>query len=118
MVMDKPEAADVARDRAESLRSVISFGEVTDAGQLRQAIDLLFSRTEGQVTLSTIHKAKGLEWDAVLHLDPWRVPSKWAKVAAERGGDPVQLQQEMNLRYVCETRTRDLLLEANIEEMI
>lgn len=114
---DKLEQADSIRDRAESLRAVISFGEVEDSGRLRQALRALFEREDGQVILSTIHKAKGLEWDAVLHLDPWRIPSKWATEAA-RHGDKTQLQQEMNLLYVCETRTRDLLLEANIKEMI
>ena len=67
------------------------------------------------MTLSTIHRAKGLEWDAVLHLDPWRVPSKWA-LAAAAGGNSAPLEQEKNLIYVAETRTRDLLLQANLED--
>lgn len=55
------------------------------------------------VTLSTIHKAKGLEWDNVywygfdqLH------PSKLATTAEE-------LEQERNLVYVCKTRARRAL---------
>lgn len=116
-VADKPEAAEAARDRAESLRAVIGFAEVEDAGKLRATLKSLFDREDGQVLLSTIHRAKGLEWDAVLHLDPWRVPSKWASLAA-RAGNGVALEQEMNLRYVCETRTRELLMEADLEGFV
>lgn len=112
--MDKPELADNARDKAESLRAVISFAEVDDAGRLRATLKTLFDREDGFVLLSTIHRAKGLEWDCVLHLDPWRVPSKWAKEAA-RAGNSAPLEQEMNLKYVCETRTRELLMEADLE---
>jgi hypothetical protein len=114
---DKPETADAARDRAESLRAVIGFAEVEDAGKLRSTLKSLFDREDGQVLLSTIHRAKGLEWDAVLHLDPWRLPSKWAKEAA-RMGNGTGLEQEMNLKYVCETRTRELLMEADLEGFI
>lgn len=116
-VMDKPEQADAANDKAESLRAVLSFAEVEDAGKLRSTLKSLFDREDGQVFLSTIHRAKGLEWDAVLHLDPWRVPSKWAKEAA-RAGNPTGLEQEMNLRYVCETRTRELLMEADLDGFV
>ncbi len=102
-------------DRAECLQAVLTHAGATDAGSLRQILFMLFDRIEGLVRLSTIHRAKGLEWDAVLHLDPWRLPSKWAKNAAARG-DPRQLQQEHNLHYVCETRTKHTLVEANLED--
>lgn len=115
--LDKPELADQARDRAESLRAVLSFAEVKNAGQLRSTLKSLFDREDGQVLLSTIHRAKGLEWNAVLHLDPWRLPSKWAREAA-RAGNPIGLDQENNLKYVCETRTRDLLMEADLEGFV
>lgn len=116
-VMDKPEVADAANDKAESLRAVMSFAEVEDAATLRATLKSLFDREDGQVFLSTIHRAKGLEWDAVLHLDPWRVPSKWAREAAE-AGNPGSLEQEHNLKYVCETRTRELLMEADLDGFI
>lgn len=102
-------------DRAMCLLAVISSGHVTDAGQLRAALEKLFAREAGAVSLGSIHRAKGLEWDVVLHLDPWRIPSKWAKEAAKRG-DTSQLQQECNLRYVAETRTKHTLLTANLED--
>ncbi len=111
------EKIDGVSDRAECLRAVIGFAEVRDANALREALASLFSRESGQITLASIHRSKGLEWDAVLHLDPWRIPSKWAREAARRG-DARALQQEMNLKYVCETRTRDLLIEANAKEFL
>lgn len=99
-------------DRAECLRAVLSGAECRDAGELRTMLTRLFERESGQVTLSSIHRAKGMEWDLVLHLDPWRIPSKWAR----KSGDERQLTQEYNLKYVCETRTRHTLIEANLED--
>jgi superfamily I DNA/RNA helicase len=101
-------------DRAECIRAVLGV-EVRDAGELRFALTNLFERNSGIVTLGSIHRSKGLEWDTVIHLDPWRVPSKWAKLAAE-AGDPVPLEQEWNLKYVCETRTKHTLLLANLSD--
>lgn len=110
------EKVEGVEDRAEALRAVLSFAEVRDPPGLRRELGALFSSKAGaRVSLASIHKAKGLEWDAVLHLDPWRVPSKWAKEAARRGDDAA-LRQEWNLRYVCETRTRHTLIEANVED--
>lgn len=102
-------------DRAESLLAVIDAGGVSDKRGLIQALEDLFAADRGAVTLSTIHRAKGLEWDFVLHLDPWRIPSKYAKRAAA-DGDYRQLIQEDNLRYVCETRTKNVLMLASMED--
>lgn len=101
-------------DRAQCLIAVLDSG-ATDAGALRALLADLFARNGGQITLSSIHRAKGLEWDTVLHLDPWRIPSKWAKKAAAQG-DSRALVQEWNLNYVAETRTRNVLVLANLED--
>jgi len=107
---DKPEKADRIADQAESLLAVIDGSGAKDSGDLRAALDRLFSRTSGQLVLSSIHRAKGLEWDIVVHLDPWRLPPKWTR------NDPVQLEQEKNLLYVAETRTRHTLLNLNLSD--
>jgi DNA helicase-2/ATP-dependent DNA helicase PcrA len=63
--------------------------------------------SEGRVVLSTIHQAKGLEWDAVfvIHLTQGGFPNKRALV--EPGG----LEEERRLFYVAITRARrDLCL--------
>lgn len=114
LLMGQDEKVAGVTDRAESLRAVMSLGEVSDAGGLRRAIASLFAKDSGRVTLSTIHRAKGLEWDCVVHLDPWRVPSKWAKESQ----DPRVLGQEKNLIYVAETRTKSTLLHASLEEFV
>lgn len=102
-------------DRAECLLAVLEGSQCKDAGQMREMITKIFSAEDGQITLSSIHRAKGKEWDVVLHLDPWRVPSKFARKAA-RAGDSRQLEQEFNLIYVCETRSKNVLLQANLED--
>lgn len=101
-------------DRAESLLAVLSGSEAATAGQLRQALAVLFSRETGSVVLSTGHRAKGLEYDLVLLLDPWRIPSRWAYRAAEEG-NLAPMEQEKNLLYVIETRARHVLIHANLE---
>lgn len=55
------------------------------------------------LTLSTIHKAKGLEWPTVAILQPELMPSFWATADWER-------QQETNLKYVAITRARERLI--------
>jgi DNA helicase-2/ATP-dependent DNA helicase PcrA len=64
--------------------------------------------TAGFVTLSTVHKAKGLEFDNVFILDPWLIPSKWAVT------DEAKIQ-ENNLLYVAITRAKQQLLYINTE---
>lgn len=104
-------------DRAECLLAVIQGSEARDAREVRQAIERLFAGNGTQVVLGSIHRSKGLEWDCVLHLDSWRIPSKYAKEAA-LAGDPRQMEQEWNLKYVCETRSKHTLLEGNLGDFI
>ena len=57
---------------------------------------------EGCITLSTVHSAKGLEWDAVLIIDlvEERFPSRHAQIRAE------DFEEERRLMYVACTRAR------------
>lgn len=107
----RDEKVSAVTDRGECLLAVLEADNVPNAGALRAKLTALFAREDGRATLSTIHRAKGLEWDCVLLLDPWRVPSKWAKRA---GG--AALEQEFNLLYVAETRTKDKLVWASLED--
>lgn len=99
-------------DRAQCLLVFAEFGQTLDAA-IAYAKHLFSS--SGPIQLMTGHKSKGAEWDTVFHLDPWRVPSKWAKVAAENGDDS-QLQQEYNLKYVIETRSKKELFLVNLDD--
>lgn len=101
-------------DREECLLAVLDSG-CKNSAELREQLQTLFSREAGQVALSTGHRAKGLEWDIVIHLDPWRLPSRFAKRALA-DGNSIPMEQEMNLRYVIETRAKDTLLMYNLED--
>jgi DNA helicase-2/ATP-dependent DNA helicase PcrA len=53
------------------------------------------------LTLSTIHRAKGKEWNRVYVLGESTLqPSKYARTEEQK-------QQERNLMYVCATRTKN-----------
>jgi DNA helicase II / ATP-dependent DNA helicase PcrA len=104
-------------DRAECLLAVLDGGNCGNAAALYFALEALFSREHGVVTLASGHKSKGMEYDLVIHLDPWRIPSKYAKRAAAEGHSS-QLEQELNLKYVIETRAKLVLVEANVADFV
>lgn len=87
-------------DKADCLRVFIEFGATLGAAVAYA--EHLF-KTDGPIQLMSGHKSKGLEFDVVYHLDPWLVPSKWATGEA--------LEQELNLKYVIETRAKSTLLK-------
>lgn len=62
-------------------------------------------KSDSEITLSTIHSAKGLEWDAVLMLDMVedRFPSRHAQA------HPEDYEEERRLFYVGCTRAREIL---------
>lgn len=109
----KEHKIDGVLDRVECLEAVMSYPEVHTVGDLCREVKQLFERDKGRITLSSIHKAKGLEWDVVMLLDPWRIPSKQAKQEASRGNEG-PLVQEWNLKYVAETRSKNVLIHASI----
>lgn len=111
---DKLARVDRITDQVECIRATIEGSSPSTVGELREALKHIFDRANGQVILSSIHKAKGLEWPLVVHLDPWRIPSKQAMMAQAKG-DMGPMIQEQNLRYVAETRTKHSLLEASLE---
>lgn len=88
-------------DRADCLRIFVS-----QAPSLSGAIayaEHLFA-TSGPIQLMSGHKSKGLEFETVFHLDPWRIPSQYAKSPAEH-------EQELNIDYVITTRaSKELFL--------
>lgn len=103
-------------DREECLLVLLESSGGENAGDCVAFIkDLFTDRASGTLTLASGHRAKGLEWDWVMHLDPWRVPSRFAQSAAAQGND-APLQQELNLKYVIETRTKDVLVLASLDD--
>jgi DNA helicase-2/ATP-dependent DNA helicase PcrA len=66
------------------------------------------SRDEDWLVLSTIHSAKGCEWDVVylIHAADGCLPSDMAT------GSQEEIEEEMRLAYVAMTRARDFLYVA------
>lgn len=99
------------KEKYEIVEAIKDFSSAQSAEGLAQAILSLFSDEESTITLSTIHKAKGMEWETVGFVAPDQVPSHHAKRA---GG--VALEQDWNCKYVAITRAQKKLVfipEAN-----
>lgn len=111
-VNDRKEKIAGIYDRLECLL-VISEGCRT-VGELRRVLGKLFETDTPTVVLASIHKAKGLEWNTVVELDGWRIPSSQAK----KSGDPEELEQEWNLKYVLETRCKHTLVLADAADFV
>lgn len=92
---------------ADKVNCILFIIDTMDGGaiyDLMQVIDGLFSdKIENATTLSTIHRAKGLEADTVFWLNSSKCPSPWAK-------QEWQQQQERNLCYVAVTRAKSKLV--------
>jgi DNA helicase-2/ATP-dependent DNA helicase PcrA len=84
-----------------------------DPNVSRQAEGGPSQSTEGlrPLTISTIHSAKGLEWDDVtlLGLDDRTLPSPWAVKRAQEEGETAGLEEEKRLLYVAVTRAAERL---------
>lgn len=93
-------------DRYECL--MVFATQTETLGKAIAAAEKLFA-SEGPIELLSGHKSKGLEWDDVFHLDPWRVPSPRAKKGEE-------LEQELNLEYVITTRAKRSLTLIDLED--
>lgn len=92
-------------DQAETLEVMIGDCEKDDSldiliEKIRDFFGDVDSKNQNILTLSTIHRAKGKEWDRVFALDmDFHSPSKWAKKDWE-------VLQEWNLCYVQVTRAK------------
>ena len=84
-----------ATDIADCMRVFARTG--TTLGRAIAYADHLFKQV-GNIQLLTGHKAKGLEWPTVYHLDSWLLRPD---------------EQDLNLRYVVTTRSMDKYYEIN-----
>jgi superfamily I DNA/RNA helicase len=102
----KDSQAEALRDRYETMVVICSGKQTLD--EVRTAINELFQDTEEgtpspNLTLSTVHKAKGREWGSVyVYGFADYMPSPMAKQAWE-------IEQENNLIYVAFTRAQSTL---------
>lgn len=111
----KEEKAAAVEDKVECLKTVID--KVRADGQhgvedVVAAIRKLFGETDEAtdvVTLCTLHRSKGREWNRVFHLGrEIYLPSRYAK-------KPEQLRQEENLEYVGFTRAKSEYIDIVVE---
>ena len=107
-----PYALETLRDKCECL--TVGCLHSTSIKSLFQYIRDIFSDSTDnpipKLTLSSIHKSKGLEWPTVYILGEnlW-MPSPLAKT-------PTAIQQELNLIYVARTRARHTLTSITMED--
>lgn len=105
--------AEAVNDRVDSLLVLCEGCPTVDC--VIKKIENMFQDSDGEVkptlTLSTVHKSKGREWDRVFILGYSEyMPSKWARQLW-------QMEQEKNLIYVAVTRAqRELVMLPAIEE--
>lgn len=106
-----PAKAQLFLDKGETMGVLIERAEVLhlNVEGLQRLIREMFQDSEQAnkriFTLSSIHKAKGLEWGRVFHLGRGEVvPSPYATQAWE-------VEQEHNLIYVATTRAKEELVE-------
>lgn len=102
----KEQQAEALTDRVETIYALADNAQSVD--ELRTSIATMFQDSDGQarptLTLSTVHKSKGREWERVFILGRDELmPSPYAR-------QDWQQAQEMNLIYVAVTRAKDHLV--------
>lgn len=88
------------------IEGALDGNETSTWGQIKGKLEALFNDTSGTINLSTIHKAKGLEWPVVWLIDPHHMPHP-------RATSEQDIQQEHNLLYVAITRAQKTLIYLN-----
>lgn len=89
------------QDRVECIKIFFSKGECKNLNDFKNIVDEIFSDERGSITLSSIHRAKGLQAERVFLLKPHLLPHPKAK--------GWQAEQEQNLAYISRTRATQSL---------
>ncbi|HEY9851665.1 MAG TPA: UvrD-helicase domain-containing protein [Leptolyngbyaceae cyanobacterium] len=103
------EQIDLFNDYCNGIMACFNEFKPKKVDELCKQIKELFSTNKSGVTLSTVHKAKGLENDRVFIIRPDLLPLK------RENQQPWEKMQELNLKYVAITRAKKALffVEAN-----
>lgn len=102
---DKPKYL-VLEDKYDSIMILFRNSGATNPFEFIQEIDDLFPKEQngnGIITLCSIHKAKGLERQAVFVLEYDKLPFAWKNITEE------QYRQEKNLLLVALTRSKEYM---------
>jgi DNA helicase II / ATP-dependent DNA helicase PcrA len=86
-------------DTAACMQVFANYGKTL--GQAVAYADFIF-KSQGTIKLLTGHKAKGLEWPVVYHLEPSLISDH---------------EQDLNLRYVIQTRASEAFYEIAMEDI-
>jgi len=102
MAKGRETQAEALQDRVDTLK-VLMEG-CPDVACVRQKIETMFQDGARTLTLSTVHKSKGREWERVFVLGRHEyMPSPWARQSWQQ-------LQEQNLIYVAVTRSKGRLV--------
>ena len=101
---EEEQLIETINDKLDAVQTIYeSNPQVESVEELKVEIDKLFSDDNAPITLSTCHRAKGLEAERIFIYHPEHMPLKW------RNQQEWQLQQEENLLYVALTRSKSEL---------
>lgn len=112
----KEHKQEAIRDKVDCILvmcELLPAGEDSVEDLIRKIEGLFYDPKDGEtvrgVTFSTVHKAKGLEWDEVTILDAHKMPAQWAK-------KDWQKKQEVHVAYVAYTRPKHRLVLVKSED--
>lgn len=94
------DAQQSVKDKADCLEICYAMFQPHSLESFCRDISELFSDDQSPISLSTVHRAKGLENDRVFIIRPDKLP------LTRKGMTPAQRQQEDNLKYVAVTRAK------------
>lgn len=92
---------EILQDKLQAIATIYqSNPQATGIEDLKSEISRLFSDDNAPITLSTCHRAKGLEAERIFIYKPEDIPMKW------KNQQDWQYEQERNLLYVALTRSK------------
>ncbi len=95
---------EIINDKLEAIQTIYQSNPQSQSIEdLKIEIDKIFSDDDASITLSTCHRAKGLEANRIFIYHPKHMPLTW------RNQQDWQLEQEENLLYVALTRSKSEL---------
>ena len=111
---DDVRSKDSINDRFECISILATNPDIKTVAELITTIDMMFANaaeekeavSPNRVTLSTIHKAKGLEAETVFILDRHLISPPWIRQEWE-------FTQERNISFIALTRSKDRLIFIN-----
>lgn len=112
---DDKRKRDAAWDKVAAIQALCDTTSPSDVAALLLTLQSILRKANASdkakpLLLSTAHKAKGLEFDFVVHLDSHLIPAKFAETDEE-------LRQEANIAYVINSRSRNTLIFAESDSI-